>query len=100
MEPKRLVGLDWVELEGCARAYVATGVWTRLVGLAWLDELPEDCGLLIPWCGSVHTFGMRFALDIDFLGADGRVLMRRRAVPARRVVRCRGAVAALERKAR
>jgi uncharacterized protein len=100
MEPKRLAGLDWVELEDCARAYVATGAWTRLVGLAWLDELPEGCGLLIPWCGSVHTFGMRFALDIDFLGADGRVLRRCRAVPPRRVVRCRGAVAVLERKAR
>ena len=88
MEPKRLAGMDWVELEDCARAYVATGLWTRLVGLAWLDELPEGCGLLIPWCRSVHTFGMRFALDVDFLGADGRVL------------RCRGAVAVLERQAR
>lgn len=100
MEPKRLVGLDWVELEDCARAYVATSLWTRLVGLAWLDELPDELGLLIPWCGSVHTFGMRFALDVDFLGPDGRVLLRRRAVPPRRVVRCQGAGAVLERRAR
>ena len=100
MVPKRLDGLDCVVLEECPRAYVATSPWARLVGLAWLDDLPADCGLLIPWCGSVHTFGMRFALDVAFLGPDGRTLRLDRAVPARRVLRCRGAVAVLERRAR
>jgi len=100
MVPKRLAGLDWVVLEECPRAYVATSPWLRLVGLAWLDELPEECGLLIPWCGSVHTFGMRFALDVTFLGPDGRALRLDRAVPVRRVLRCRGAVAVLEQPAR
>lgn len=100
MEPSRLAGLEWVELDGCARAYVATRAWARLIGLAWLEELPGDCGLLIPWCRSVHTFGMRFSLDVDFLGADGQVVRRCRAVPPRRIVRCRDAVAVLERRAR
>ncbi len=100
MAPRRLDGLDWVELAECPRAYVATSAWTRLVGLAGLRDLPEDCGLLIPWCASVHTFGMRFALDVEFLGGRGETLRLDRAVPARRVLRCRGAVAVLERRAR
>ena len=43
-------------------------------------------GLLIPRCASVHTFGMRFELDLVFLDGDGRPLPIRRAVPPRRLV--------------
>ena len=35
-------------------------------------------GLLIPRCASVHTFGMRFALDLVFLDARRRPLAVRR----------------------
>ncbi|HKZ15179.1 MAG TPA: DUF192 domain-containing protein [Solirubrobacterales bacterium] len=75
---------------------VAIGVRPRLVGLALLDRADAGPGLLLPRCSSVHTFGMRFALDIYFLGRDGRVLDVRRAVPPRRFVACRGAAAVLE----
>ncbi len=100
MVPRRLAGMDWVELEECPRACVAVSAWARLAGLAWLDDVPDGWGLLIPWCSSVHTFGMRFALDVAFLGPDGRVLRLDRAVPGRRVLRCRRAVAVLEWRAR
>jgi uncharacterized protein len=99
MVPDRLRGLEEVALEGCPRAFVARSARARLVGLAWLDGLPVDCGLLIPRCRSVHTFGMRFALDVAFLGRDGRVLRTVRDVPPRRVLWCRGAAAVLERPA-
>lgn len=75
---------------------VAVGVRARLVGLALLDRPDAGPGLLLPRCSSVHTFGMRFALDIYFLGLDSRVLEVRRAVPPRRFVACRGAAAVLE----
>jgi hypothetical protein len=61
--------------------------------------LPRErvgAGLLIPRCASVHTFGMRFALDVYFLDGDGRVLFVHRGVPPRRLRRCRGARAVLE----
>ena len=86
-------------MDGCPRAYVATTARSRLLGLAWLDDLPEGVGLLIPRCSSVHTFGMRFALDIDFLDAERRVLRRVEAVAARRVLWHRGATSVLERRA-
>jgi uncharacterized membrane protein (UPF0127 family) len=75
---------------------VATGFRARLLGLALLDRADAGPGLLIPRCSAVHTFGMRFALDLHFLDADGAVAAVHRAVPPRRFVGCRDAVAVLE----
>lgn len=79
---------------------MATTRRSRLLGLAWLDELPEEVELLIPHCRSVHTFGMRFSLDVEFLDGDLRVVRRVEAVPPRRVLWCREARAVLERRSR
>jgi uncharacterized membrane protein (UPF0127 family) len=75
---------------------VATGVRSRLLGLTLLDRADTGPGLLIPRCAAVHTFGMRFALDLHFFDGTGAILAVHRAVPPRRFVRCRGAVAVLE----
>jgi uncharacterized membrane protein (UPF0127 family) len=79
---------------------VAAGFRARLFGLARLDRLEAGAGLLIPRCASVHTFGMRFALDLYFLDANGKPIAIRRGIGARRVVFCRGARAVLEIPAR
>ena len=75
---------------------VATGPLARLLGLALLDAREAGTGLLIPRCHSVHTFGMRFALDLFFLDGDGAVISTRRAVPPGRLAGFRGATAVLE----
>ncbi|MGE0066345.1 MAG: DUF192 domain-containing protein [Solirubrobacterales bacterium] len=75
---------------------VADGFGARLLGLAWLDRAEAGAGLLIPRCASVHTFGMRFPLDLVFLDRRGAPLALYRRVPPRRLVCCRGAVAVLE----
>jgi uncharacterized membrane protein (UPF0127 family) len=75
---------------------VATTHLSRLLGLALLRRARAGRGLLIPRCRSVHTFGMRFRLDVLFLDERGHVLELRRAVPPCRVLRCRGAMAVLE----
>ena len=75
---------------------VAKDFRTRLRGLAWRDRERAGPGLLIPRCSSVHTFGMRFELDVYFLDADGRVLSVRRRVPPRRVIWQRRSAAVLE----
>jgi hypothetical protein len=74
----------------------AVGFRPRLLGLAFLRRADAGPGLLLPRCSSVHTFGMKFALDVYFFGEDGTVLAVRRAVPPRRFLACRGAVAVLE----
>ena len=75
---------------------VASGWRSRLLGLAWLDRERAGAGLLIPRCASVHTFGMRFSLDLYFLDGEGATLQVRRRVPPRRLAWCRGADAVLE----
>jgi uncharacterized membrane protein (UPF0127 family) len=73
------------------------GTWrSRLLGLAFLDRARAGPGLLIPRCRRVHTFGMRFSLDLLFLDADGRVVELRRGVEPGRFVRCPDAVDVLE----
>jgi len=75
---------------------VATTFPSRLLGLALLRRERAGEGLLIPRCGSIHTFGMRFRLDLLFLDEERRVLELRRAVPPWRIARCPAAAAVLE----
>ena len=93
--PRRFEGLELAELLG-ARVPVASSLRARLLGLALLDRADAGLGLLIPRCRSVHTFGMRFALDLLFLDPEWRVIELRRAVPPRRMARCAGATSVLE----
>jgi len=81
---------------GLPRVPVAESFGTRLRGLSRRDRSRAGAGLLIPRCSSVHTFGMRFDLDVFFLDERGRVIEARHAVPPRRVLWCRGACAVLE----
>ncbi|TMK57163.1 MAG: DUF192 domain-containing protein [Actinobacteria bacterium] len=75
---------------------VAKGFRTRRRGLSRLERSEAGPGLLIPRCSSVHTFGMRFALDLYFLDREGGVISVRRSVPPRRLAWQRGAAAVLE----
>jgi uncharacterized protein len=75
---------------------VARGARARLLGLAYLEREAVGAGLLIPRCASVHTFGMRFPLDLYFLGGEGEVISVRRGVAPRRLALCRRASAVLE----
>jgi uncharacterized membrane protein (UPF0127 family) len=91
----RLTGLPIVMI-GVLEVPVAIGLRARLLGLSHLDREAAGPGLLIPRCWSIHTFGMRFALDLVFLDRRGRPLATRGAVPARRLVGHRGAATVLE----
>jgi uncharacterized membrane protein (UPF0127 family) len=75
--------------------HVARGFRERLVGLAWARS-PRAAALLLPRCRSVHTFGMRFPLDLYWLDARGDVVRVDRGVPPWRVVRCARARCVIE----
>jgi uncharacterized membrane protein (UPF0127 family) len=92
---KRLQGLPVASVFG-GEVPIATGLRIRLFGLAHLDRDEAGPGLLIPRCSSVHTFGMRFPLDLYFLDGRGAVREARREVPPRRLASCRGAEMVLE----
>ncbi len=63
-----------------------TGTWERMRGLLGKTRLPADTLYVFPRCGSVHTVGMRIAIDVAFLDKQGRVLSVRRAVRPGRLV--------------
>ena len=71
---ERLAGLEEVTLDGGLTLVVARTFRERRRGLAKMTPLPAGYGLRILKCNSIHTMGMRFALDLVWLGRDGRVL--------------------------
>src|SRR5262249_61083294 len=74
--------------EGCL---VADSAWTRMRGLLGRRGLESGEGLLITPTGSVHTFFMRFPIDVVFLARDGEVLKVARALPPWRMAGARRA---------
>jgi uncharacterized protein len=86
-EPAALAGRD---------VRLARGPLARLRGLAGLRALPHGAALLLPRTRSVHTFGMRFALDLVWLDDAGAVVRVDRGVAPRRVRGCRRASSVVE----
>ena len=78
------------------RVPVAVTFLSRLLGLALLAPERAGEGLLIPRCRSVHTFGMRFAIQVVFVDAANRPLADRGAVGPNRVLRERRAAGVVE----
>ena len=66
--------MAWLLREGevLAALEVADGLASRVVGLLGRDGL--DGGLLLRPARSVHTFGMRFPIDVAYCDRDMRVL--------------------------
>jgi uncharacterized protein len=94
--PRRLARLPCLAIAGL-RVVVAAGPLARLAGLAGLRAPPPPgVALLLAPCRSVHTVGMRWALDLVWLGPGGEVVRVDRAVAPGRLRTCRGARAVLE----
>lgn len=78
---------------------LATSTLARMRGLLHSKSdwgQPQRVLVLIP-CKSVHTFGMRYALDIAFAREDGMVMRSFENVPANKLLKCSGACFVLER---
>ena len=70
------------------RVFSAQAVHERMRGLLGRPPLAADEGLLIRPCRLVHTFGMRYAIDIVFLDRRGVVRQISREVPRGTVRGC------------
>ncbi|MGO8718599.1 MAG: DUF192 domain-containing protein [Acidobacteriaceae bacterium] len=68
----------------------------RNKGLLGRDSLPPGDGLWIAPCESVHTFFMRFPIDLIYLDRKLRVKKVRHSVPPWRVSACLTAHSVLE----
>ena len=69
---------------------------SRNRGLLGRDSLAPGHALIIAPGTLVHTFAMRFSIDILFVDRNGRVLKVRPAVPARRIAGAFGSFAVIE----
>ena len=78
----------------------AERLFDRIKGLLGRSNLPAGQALWIRPCGSVHTFGMHFPIDLVFLDRAGQVVRVCRDVgPGRMVTGGRGAHSVLEAQA-
>lgn len=80
----------------CAKCTIADRPASRLRGLLGRDGLAPDEGLLLTPESSVHTFFMRFPIDVVFLDADLTVLGMRENLHPWRTAGHRGSRAILE----
>ena len=84
----RLARLEYERFPGGRELRHARTAGERRRGLAGLDALAPEVGLRIHRCRSIHTIGMRFALDLLWLDGEGRIVRVDRNVPARRAKSC------------
>ena len=96
MTSERLAGLPARELDGGLLVAEASSRKARMHGLAKLDELPADEALHIPKCFSVHTFTMRFPLDLIWLDKAGKPVRVDRDIKPSRMKTCLRARSVIE----
>lgn len=81
----------------CTQADHATSFLRRLRGLMFQQDLSAGAGLLLEPEWSIHTFFMRFPIDVLFLDSAYVVLAAHDVVPPNKLgPMCRGAHAVLE----
>ena len=81
---------------GVLKVRVADNFVSRALGLLVDRPLTAEEGLLIAPCSSIHTIGMRYAIDVVFVDRKARVLQVYHDVRAGRVRIARGARGVLE----
>ncbi|MDH7482147.1 MAG: DUF192 domain-containing protein [Armatimonadota bacterium] len=79
------------------RVESARGFLSRLIGLMGRRSLAKNSGLLMHGCCQVHTFFMRFPIDIIYADRELRVLRVDVNVPPWHILpRCNGASYVIE----
>ena len=80
----------------CERGVLAVTMWTRTKGLLGRSGLADEEGMWIQPTNSIHMFFMRFAIDVVYADAGGRVLKLVHGIGPWKVSMCWGAKVALE----
>jgi uncharacterized membrane protein (UPF0127 family) len=108
IKPRSFLHPLLVRPDGLALINVRTGVplattlepafdsTTRNKGLLGRSSLAPGTALVLAPCNSIHTFFMKFPIDLLFVARDGRVLKLRERVPAWRLALSPRAFAVIE----
>ena len=94
MATSRLTGRDGRVV--CEQLLVAARPLRRMRGLLGRSSLPPGEGILLRPAGSVHTFFMRFPIDVVFLDREGVVVGIEPGLPPWRTAGRRGARSVVE----
>ena len=63
-------------------AQLAKTFFTRLKGLLGTKKLDKGKGIVIRPCSSIHTVGMKYAIDVIFLDNNDRIVKIIKDMPA------------------
>jgi len=63
----------------------AEGFGQQLIGLIGAPVLPAGSGLWLPRCNAIHTFGLRFPIDVLFADVSWRVVRLLHTLPPLRI---------------
>jgi uncharacterized membrane protein (UPF0127 family) len=77
-------------------AMLTGSAWERMRGLLGRPPLRAHEALLLDRCASVHTWGMRYSLDLAFMGPDWKIRKLARDVRPWRMAWCVAATITLE----
>jgi hypothetical protein len=78
------------------KAKVADNFFLRLAGLMFRKSIDYDTALIFYHAPSIHTFFMRFPIDVVFLDKDMRVVKVVLALKPARIVFCPKAAVTIE----
>lgn len=78
------------------KVWKVAGIFERMRGLIARQPLKKGEGFLLSPCSSVHTFGMKYALDLVFISKEGKISKLVHSLPPRRLAFSSGAFMTLE----
>ena len=78
------------------KAKIADNFFKRLIGLMFRKSIDKEEVLVFKRAPSIHTFFMRFPIDIVFLDKEMRIIRICRTVKPWRAVFCQGSLFTLE----
>ena len=65
---------------------IARGFLTRLIGLTSWKRPEKELAFVLPGCNGIHTFFMKFPLDVIMLNKEGEVVLIKEGMKPNRAV--------------
>lgn len=72
-------------LETPLKAELANSFFKRFKGLMFRKSMPPNSALLLSPCNAIHTFSMRFPIDVVYIDATARVVHVEKSVQPNKI---------------
>lgn len=88
IEDSTIIGVNDDDEKIAITLFSTENIIERTGGLLRLSPLAKDQGLLINKCNSIHTFGMKYSLDVVYLNRHYKVVKLVENIKPRRMSLC------------